>query len=865
MKKGKRRILVLSGILAALTVYAGINLDIYMHTMGLAKQPVMKPRFETVWQSEDEWIIRSILTDIYGMVSYHASDGRFSYDDLKIKVRRVRYRESESLETLAAYKIEAGLPGLTEKIVFTLDFELDDAHIFSPQAYWDWVRVLLDLMVPDLPAPSPHRDENAAILEALLTPTSAVMVQESRRLSDKLAVNSLDPHLHHQAALLLGMMSMREASGKYKDLRPNLCRSTAHLAMARALLPSSPEDLLSTMARAVHNLLLDHQTAALDLIDALDLRGDKSSATVVLRAWQDALYTRITGDWRRVKEKSARTLLEKMALFGALCRSVSSDRALAWIRENEDNEIPFNEAARVVAEGEYGVGAGHLLMKNSLASELHELVYLFNQPALSSDAGQLVAFLNQRGGAYAVDVDAAGRATFDVISTGSWSAYFQRIILHRLSNEYRFYKAMWGVEDRARAFYASTREHFSGLTLFPVYMRVCAQDQADRKAAKHMIKPVIRKSPEAVTPQCFIPFKNRQGEPWVMGNAFFDLEYGWYIRGLLPGTIYQMAPRAQCFVTEHQRLKFYGAALKKAPYRLDYIDFYQKRLHRAEDVSGEALKRICAPLLDFNLKALKTLAEWHHYHGSQQVEEKIDLLRRICRIDPDEYFMLGKTLAGLGRDEEAAHAYQQGVDKALSRVNMANQTEWLVFYYYDQGKEEKAREIAEMSAKVGSYIGFRTMARLHEKMNDLTGAETYYRKITERYNDPAILIRFFQKHESNPAFRSKSDELIREIFPDGLESVTVEDAAGPPAEGLVFVKSEGWMRQHRLKIGDVVVAVNGVRVKNKPQFLAAAAYRSQSPTGHMIVWHNGQYLEVKTRRQFIYISSAVEPYFKAGV
>ena len=68
-----------------------------------------------------------------------------------------------------------------------------------------------------------------------------------------------------------------------------------------------------------------------------------------------------------------------------------------------------------------------------------------------------------------------------------------------------------------------------------------------------------------------------------------------------------------------------------------------------------------------------------------------------------------------------------------------------------------------------------------------------------------------------------------------------------------------------LKIGDVIVAVNGVRVKNKPQFLAAGAYRSQSPAGQMIVWHNGQYLEDKTGRQFIYISSAVEPYFKAGV
>ena len=135
MKKAKLRILLLSGILAALTVYAGINLDTYRHIMGFPKKPVMKPRFETAWQSEDEWIIRSILTDIYGMVAYQASDGRFSYDDLEIKVRRIRHRLSEDLATLAAYKIEAALNGLSEKIVFTLDLELDDAHIFSPQAY----------------------------------------------------------------------------------------------------------------------------------------------------------------------------------------------------------------------------------------------------------------------------------------------------------------------------------------------------------------------------------------------------------------------------------------------------------------------------------------------------------------------------------------------------------------------------------------------------------------------------------------------------------------------------------------------------------------------------------------------------------
>ncbi len=866
MIKRSSRLLVLTGILIGLAVYLTINFDAIVAPLRPVEKPKKPLPFETDWQKEDHWIIQSILTDIYGMLAFQADSGRFSYDDLEIDIETVLQQQFKGLKNPKVYQVEAAFPKTHEKIILKLNVNVDGAHLFAPQLYWDWTRTLIDLMVPDLPASFPSSSGSTATLAALLTPTSEVIAKESERLSRELEANSIDPYLHLEAALLVGMMSMRETAGMFTDLRPNLCRSTAHLAIANALLPFSQENPLQGIALAVHNLHLDHQLLALDGIDALDATMQDSPQSAVYTAWKDALYTRITGDWRVLKQKPGRTLFENMELFGALCRSISPVRAIAWIREAEEHNIPFNEAARVAADWDYNVSSGHLLLKNSVNAELQELANLFRAEPFLNDFDQLVAFLNQTGSS-AVAVDADGRPRWEVISKGAWGAYFQRVIMHRILHEYRFYSYVWGVEDRARAFYAFTREQMSRLKLYPVYMRVCATDPGEMRTATHLIQPVIKKAPETITLRCANVFRAMKGEKWRAGNGLKYLFNGyWYVHAPLPGTVFDIESRmVGGFVNDRESLNICQAALKVAPYQLKLIAFYQKMLKEHGVWNKETFNRIYAPFIDYNLGALNTLSELNQYNPDIKDKEQIDLYRRICEIDPDQYFELGEYLARAGRKEEAARAYQQGVDKAIDRVLVANKSEWLVFYYYHSGEKEKALEVAEAGAAVGSYSGFHTMAQLCEKIGDLKGTEKYYRKIAERYGDPTTLIRFFQSNPQKASFKSKRDELIHALFPEGLQTITLNEATGAPKVGLVFVKSERWMSQYGLKQGDIIIAVNGYRIQNKEQFLAAGVYKNKAFYSKMIVWENGRYHEVTPKRKNIYIIQSLVPYTKSGV
>jgi tetratricopeptide (TPR) repeat protein len=857
MRKKWTRVLVLVGVLSGLVAYYVMNLNTFLTPLQPGRKLKMPPKFETTWQKEDDWIIQSILSDIYGMVVSYAYPEKLSYDDLSVDIQRIKYENPASKLDPTVYKIEASLPHLGEKIVFELNFEDDGANIFSPQVYWNWARTLIDLMVTDLPPTLHSREDNSVLLRALLSPTSGILERENQDISRRLANNMLSPADHDAAAVLVGMLAMRDASGRYRDLRPSLCRMTAHLSIAQALAPRSTENDLRTIGLSVHHLLLDSQVRALDEIGGLNTANENDPAAKLKKAWKDALYTRVTGDWRVLKEKSGLSLLEKMELFRALCFSLSVDRAMAWVREAEENQIPYNEAARVAAETDYSVAAGHSLLKNSLAAELQELSSLLGNDSLPNEPDQLVAYLNQTG-TYAVNVGDNDTPHIKVLSPGAWAHYFQRHIMHRMENEYQFYKKRWGVETYAQQFYQYLRKHFSNLNLFPVFMRVAAYDPAETSAALQQIHVVIKKNPELLTPQCFLSFKPMKGETWPKDTALTDLQWHWYSHDLLPGTICQMAARSEFFLYHSKRLERYEKAIEIAPYHFKNIDLYCT-FKDGVKITEEQIEKAYAPVCDYNMGALKTLAEKYRYKPAKE-DRFIKLYRQICALDPDRYFKLGDFLAGRGRKEEAAQAYQHGVDNAIDQVNVANESEWLVFYYYENGEEDKAFKVAGKAAQVGSYVGFRTMAKLLEEMKDLDGAETYYRKIYKRYDDPGILLRFLHKHEKTPSFKAKINKLTQQIFPEGLQVISLEDATGPPEEGLVFVKTEKWMSKHALKIGDIVIAANGYIVKNKQQYLAAGAYGQGGLFGKMIVWQGTQYREIMSQRWYTSIAYALEPY-----
>ena len=73
---------------------------------------------------------------------------------------------------------------------------------------------------------------------------------------------------HEEAALLLGAFSLREASGKFFQIRGELCRITAHLAFARHLRADSNPSHAGRLAETILTLLYNNQADALAMSDA---------------------------------------------------------------------------------------------------------------------------------------------------------------------------------------------------------------------------------------------------------------------------------------------------------------------------------------------------------------------------------------------------------------------------------------------------------------------------------------------------------------------------------------------------------------------------------------------------------------------
>src|SRR5207244_3914011 len=89
----------------------------------------------------------------------------------------------------------------------------------------------------------------------------------------------------------------------------------------------------------------------------------------------------------------------------------------------------------------------------------------------------------------------------------------------------------------------------------------------------------------------------------------------------------------------------------------------------------------------------ESLAKVSDYHVTAMCE-----IARLCRADPKQLLMLMRKAAELRPDlyidlagylleknmpDEAAFAYQAAFERATDRVSMANNSDWIVNYYFD--------------------------------------------------------------------------------------------------------------------------------------------------------------------------------------
>jgi hypothetical protein len=146
---------------------------------------------------------------------------------------------------------------------------------------------------------------------------------------------------------------------------------------------------------------------------------------------------------------------------------------------------------------------------------------------------------------------------------------------------------------------------------------------------------------------------------------------------------------------------------------------------------------------------------------------------RTCELATEYCLGLASALVKAGREAEAATLYQRVVDdETVDRVQISNNSWWLVSYYHRTGQAAKATAVAQAAADVGSAGGLHTMAWLLEQRQFYDRAAELYEQQAEAYNAPQNAIAFYYRMVHVRGVKSYEEQLktwVPRVFPHGLQ------------------------------------------------------------------------------------------------
>ena len=155
---------------------------------------------------------------------------------------------------------------------------------------------------------------------------------------------------------------------------------------------------------------------------------------------------------------------------------------------------------------------------------------------------------------------------------------------------------------------------------------------------------------------------------------------------------------------------------------------------------------------------------------------------------------------------------------------MANDSSWLVNYYYDHGQPDHPIAIAQQAAEVYPSQGLETMAKLLERMDRDQEAESYFEKIDERCNDAAPLHLFYARATATPPeYAEKMKTAEKETFPTGRPGGHAGTTDGQTDQGIALPRGDALSRWYGLKSGAIVVGLAGKRVRTMSPYTCVRA------------------------------------------
>jgi tetratricopeptide (TPR) repeat protein len=684
---------------------------------------------------------------------------------------------------------------------------------------------------------------SVAALEALTNPTAAVIRSESRRVSTRLAREWRDADAHVEAALVIGSLALREPAGPYADVRILLNRMTAHLALARALGRGAPPSASRQIAEALLASLACRDATALDIVS----RVDRSSAPE--RSWVRAIELLSRGDWRAFPKPEEASLLERLVYYRTLLDRVGAEKGLAFVSAADARSIPDWGLQAMALQNTVSVGNVFAdVTARLLDQEMAETWRDVHGSPLAD--GQRIQALN--AGAESPSARQSPPPAVETLPWGWWAAFYQRQILLLAQRKEEHLRLDLGLEADAARFRERASTSLEGLRLYgPLKKRWASIYEGEQRSRAVLdtdscasTTRLVQTSPEALT------FFNWED---MISSCAAERDSGalpatadWFVPLEPAGTAYDSVNRLRVAASKRAKNTPDPEAIRRvAPFRRAVLRYYFDRQDRP--FADFALwHETFKPIEDYDAPALRTLAS----AASNDVAETRRVYAKLASLSPDAWLTLGEYLAHRDMDDPAAAAYENAVAKAPDRIAVSQDLDWYVDYLFDHGDRDGALSVARTGAEVYSSGGLATMARLMERMGRYGEAEAWYKKMAERYPQQPALKSFYIRRARRPEgtrFPTEVAAATAALFPRGIETISMDKLPPQPSLTDGFVPSPASMteklRRLGIRSGDLVVALEGIRIRNADQYLAVRSW-SDDPKMRVVVWRNGRYEEV---------------------
>lgn len=809
------RAVAVGGVLAALAVGIAVR-------QASGPEPIPTP-LPTAWQykTEQEWIVAEVVRALADM-AYYAVHGKAA------DARQLEVTVETQVDAAGATAFDVRFPAEER----TVRLKVGD-YIWSPALYAPVAAELLGAAAVGGPPADPAAESET--LRALTRPRTDVMVSESQRVSAALAARMTDVAAQEDAALLYAALGLREWSGQFYDNHGALCRLAAHLAMAASLRKDTAPGLSARIAEeTLQTLAFRDQLGVLSRLDALAA----TKPPAATQAWIRTLRMRNTEDWRILATPETATLLERREHLIWVYSKLGDSLALEFLDRTHLDELP--DWGSIILYGAYSVEAAGRFVPSGLQAVLEDAQHTPLGLGVAPGPKQLVHALNTEPAAGPVRLK-DGRPLIEVLDAGTWAAFTQRHLLHHVESDVVTMREWWSQDKEAEQQRVRLEAMFGELRQWPLAARRMATERNAYAAAMRAALPLLAARPDWIGRH---KWDSLLCPPTFPADTFAVPPMESWYKPLFPaGTYFEWPKKLR---ESDGQLLIRGPALQQMR---DALPHYTQLAEAVVDdrlgskATAADLRREFGPMVDFDLNLMIRVAE----ASKDDPAEYKRRYRRIGALNPERLEILAKYLADRGEKKEAAATYEEFAAHTRDRVTVCNSMYWVINYYEDQGNQKRALEIAQQAAEVYCAEGLVNLADLYERRRQWKDAEEYYRRYAERYDHDRVLLGFYLRHEQLVGHKfdeARHRELLARFFPKGLEKVG-SDPAEPPPDGVILVGHSEEATKATLRAGDVIVALNGYRVRTYDQYRVVRTL-SMDPELKLTLWR-GKALHITAR------------------